>query len=115
MTQTRADQIDAAFRRFHVDNPHVWTLFERFALQVIARGFENYSADAIFHRIRWHIDIETTDAACKLNNNFTPYYARLFHRRHPEHSGFFRNRVQKSQQKPAVDPDKQFFLSPSTP
>lgn len=114
MNETRADQIEAAFRRFHVDNPNVWVLFERFTFEAIAAGMTSYSSAAIFERIRWHVDIETRDAdPVKLNNNYRAYYARLFHRRHPGHAGFFRNREQTSKERPAADPDRQFFLSPS--
>lgn len=51
MNETRADQIEAAFRRFHVDNPNVWVLFERFTFEAIAAGMTSYSSAAIFERI----------------------------------------------------------------
>lgn len=113
MTETRADQLDAAFRRFHVDNPRIWVLFERFAFEVIHAGHEHYSSSAIFERIRWEIAIATRDPdGCKLNNNHRAFYARLFHQRYPQHKGFFRNRVQTSKEQPPADPEKHFFLSP---
>lgn len=112
MTETRAEQLDAAFRRFHVDNPRIWELFERFALAAIQAGRTSYSSAAIFERIRWHLEIETRDPDCKLNNNHRAFYARLFHQRYPQHAGFFRNRVQKSHEQPAMEPDRHFFLSP---
>lgn len=88
----RQQQISARFIAFHRENPVVFKLFKRFALMAIFRGWKNYSSDAIMHRLRWHLDIETTGEPFKINNNFTPYYARLFELAQPEHEGFFRKR-----------------------
>lgn len=83
---------------FHTQNPHVYELFKQFTFQVIDAGFENYSVNAIFERIRWHTDIETRGSSFKLNNNHRAYYARLFHHDHPEHDGFFRTRYVSPQE-----------------
>lgn len=80
------------FERYHADNPQVYQLFKKFAWQVIGRGFKNYSARAIAHRIRWHTSIETQGDEFKINNNYTSAYARMFEREYPEHRGFFRKR-----------------------
>lgn len=112
MMDTRAEQLEAAFRRFHVDNPRIWQLFEKFALEVSRTGRRHYSSAAIFERIRWHIEIETSDGECKLNNNHKPFYSRLFHQRHPELGKFFLHREMTTKNKPAVEPEKHFFLSP---
>ena len=77
---------------FHQDNPHVYELFERFAFQAIQAGFKNYSANAVFERIRWHTDIETQGSGFKLSNNHRAYYARYFHTRNPDYDGFFRTK-----------------------
>lgn len=90
--RTRADQIFASFVRFHVANPRVWALFKRFAFEAILSGRENYSSDCVCHRIRWNSDIETSGSDVKINNNFTAYYARMFHCKYRRHDGFFRNR-----------------------
>jgi len=89
--RTRADKIREEFERFHADNPMVWDLFQRFSLEVVESGRKHYSASAIFERIRWHVEIETT-GEFKLCNNYRAYYARLFHQHHPNLAGFFRNR-----------------------
>jgi hypothetical protein len=110
---SRADQIFSAFASFHSANPAVWILFERFALQLIAAGRENYSSNGIFERIRWHIDTEITSLGeIRLNNNFRAYYARLFHVAHPQHDGFFRNRKRTSEDRPGSDNDEQEFVGP---
>jgi hypothetical protein len=112
MIKSRADQIEAAFLRFHEANPIVWDLFERFALQAIAAGRHGYGSAAIFERIRWHMAIETVGEPIKLNNNYRAYYARMFAAKHPEHAGFFRCRKRTSIERPPGRPDRQVFVAP---
>jgi hypothetical protein len=79
------------------ENPGIWALFERFTLEAIAAGMSHYSADAICHRIRWHVEIEVRDASgFKVNNNHVAFLARRFEKKHPAHRGFFRLRVRRS-------------------
>lgn len=81
-----------AFRAFHLRNPHVYSLFERFALEAASAGREKIGARLIWERMRWYLRFETTDRAergLKLNDHYPPYYARMFLRRHPELEGFF--------------------------
>lgn len=85
--------LEQAFQRFHAANPEVYDLFDKFAQEVRQAGHKRYSADAVFHRIRWYTDVETKDEApFKLNNNYTPYYARLWQKNNPNPPGFFRTR-----------------------
>jgi len=77
---------------FHKANPQVYELFKRFTFEALRSGRKNYSANAIFERIRWHSEIETQGDDFKLNNNHRPYYARLFMHDYPEYDGFFRTR-----------------------
>ena len=109
--RTRADQILTAFENFHNKNPDVWRLFKKFALQAISTGREHYSSNAIFERIRWHVEIENRGDEVKLNNNFRAYYARLFHLAHLEYDGFFRNRKLTSESIDAYEQDIQVFDS----
>ena len=84
--------------QFHKDNPHVYDLVERFTFDVIKRGYDNYSINSVFERIRWHTDVETkSDQPFKLSNNHRAYYARLFMAYNPSHSGFFRVRKFRSE------------------
>lgn len=108
--KTRADQILDAFERFHVENPEVWRLFRRFSLNAHNVGRQHYSAKAVFERIRWHIEIETSGGDVKLNNNFTAHYARMFHLYRPDLDGFFRNRKLTSEAESAADGDRQVFI-----
>ena len=67
-------------------------LFERLSLQVRARGFERYSARAIFHRMRWEEQIEKGNREFKIDNNHSAALARWFIARHPELPDFFETR-----------------------
>jgi len=95
---TRADEIERAAQDYVLDNPHVWRHFVRFARQAARSGRKHYSARAIFHRIRWHLEVEVEgDHEFKINNNFSAVFARWFHRTHPQHDGFFRLRARVSE------------------
>ena len=86
------------FMEFHKKNPHVYELFKRYTKAAMSTGRQSYSAYAIFERIRWHTDIETNEAlGFKLNNNYRPYYARLFAANYPQYANFFSTRVLSSE------------------
>ena len=110
--RTRADQIREAFEQYHSDNPQIWELFEKYTLATISRGHEHYGSSSVFERIRWHFAVDTKGPEAKevkINNNFKPYYARMFHTTHPQHDGFFRNRELNSERKLPEDPNRQVF------
>ena len=81
--------LEQAFREFHEANPHVYALFRELASEVIRAGRVRFSARTIWHRMRWYAAFETTDEEFKLNNNHSPYYARLWLKDHPQYPGFF--------------------------
>lgn len=104
---SRAEQIFDRFVEFHRQNPEVWRLFERFALQAAAAGRSRYGAAAIVERVRWHIEVETKGDAVKINNDFRAYYARMFMVAHPG-LDLFEIRRRVSADKPAYDVDLSF-------
>ncbi len=78
------------FDRFHAANPWVWERFEKYTLELIARGVKHYGSKTIWEHMRYMHDLQTESTdGLKLNNNYTPYYARLFKQEHPGHSDFF--------------------------
>lgn len=79
----------------------VCRLFERFAFDVIGRGFDHYSSDAILHRLRWHAQIEQGDREFKVNDHYSAPLARWFMRRNPRHQ-IFELRLRKRDQFKAV-------------
>ena len=88
-TLIRIRRLEAAFAKFHAENPHIYELFKRFAWEAIRAGRRKFSARMIFHRMRWYTNVETNDPNFKINNNHSPYYARMWMVDHPEYPGFF--------------------------
>lgn len=108
---TRLDEMRSQVKAFHLEHPEVWDLFVRFTTNRISKGFVNYSAKAIFERIRWEVDSVGGDGTYefKLNNNWPSFYARRFMRMYPEYDGFFKTRRQTSKE------DCPTQMSPLTP
>ena len=84
-----------AWSEFHAANPHVYDLIEQFAFDVIRAGYRRFGMQSIIERVRWFTLMESEGDRFKINNNFEPYYARLFMARNPQHDGFFRTRKLK--------------------
>jgi len=79
------------FLLFHRANPHVYPIVERIAVNALHQGRKHYGCKAIFERIRWHTDTQTEDpTGLKLQNNYTPYYARLVALVRPDLAHLFR-------------------------
>lgn len=98
----RDEAMAARFAAIDAANPEMWHLFERFAWVMIRRGFSHYSARAVLHRVRWETATPLEDASqYKINNNWSPYYARKFHRVYPKYDGFFRNRTSRADESDA--------------
>lgn len=60
----------------------VAAMFEQYAVQLIAAGFDRYSSDAILHRIRWTHHVERGDRDFAVNNNWSAPLARWFIAKH---------------------------------
>ena len=103
--KTRKDELEESALKFHQQHPQVWVLFVKFTREMASRGFRNYSAYAIFERIRWETDEADVDgkSTFKVNNNHRPYYARWYMQSFPEHEGFFRIRELTSEERLASD------------
>lgn len=72
-------------------NPLVWEYFVLFTFEMIEKGYKRIGSKMIFERIRWETMIKGDPF--KVNNNYTPYYARKFEREYPQHKGIFSKRV----------------------
>jgi hypothetical protein len=85
------------FATFHTANPHVYTLFKRFAFEAIEAGRTKLSSQLIIERIRWEASVVTkrTDGY-KINDHYKPFYSRMFMSEYPEFSGFFETRERRS-------------------
>lgn len=94
--------IEADFWRFDRENPKVYRLIVNLARTVRAAGYETYSMDAIFHRLRWHYNIEhKSKEPFKLDDHFTSFYSRLIMSREPDLCDFFVIRKQRSKKRAA--------------
>jgi hypothetical protein len=85
--------LEKKFYIFHRDNPRVYELFKKFTKQVIDRGYLRHSARDIIHRIRWETTIVTSDEEFKINDHYSPYYARMWMNDHPQYPDFFATRT----------------------
>lgn len=84
--------IDARARRFHEQNPEVFQLFARFALEAARAGRRRIGAKAVWERIRWENPVATNGKPYRLNNSFTAWYARRFVVEYPQHRRLFEMR-----------------------
>ena len=86
-------RMEAAFWEFHLENPVIYELFDKFTRQSIAAGRKHFSHVIVVERIRWATMVETIHKDdFKINNNHRAYYARLWMRNNPSYEGFFRTR-----------------------
>ena len=85
--------IEQAFRQYIADNPDVYTLFELLAIGWISDLWLNgvaydkvrISSKDIIHQIRWHHRIDVITKDFKINDAFSPLFARLFLERNPRY------------------------------
>jgi len=87
--------LEKKFEEYHAENPQIYELFKKFSDDVCVSGLTKYSANAIFERIRWYVDIETNGDKFKINNNYRPYYARKLMKDDNKFKGFFEVRELK--------------------
>jgi len=106
MSESRQDQLRNECKKFHKAHPEVWMAFVRLTQSRIDKGFQHYSARAIFHQIRWEQEKPEyeTGQEFKLNDHHSPFYARRFNRMYS--TDLFRLRRQISQDAPATDLDE---------
>ena len=80
----------AAFEDFHRSNPHVYRTLVRLAREwVNETGARKLGIKSLYEVARWRLAIETSDAEYRLNNSYTPFYARLLMAENPELDGLF--------------------------
>ena len=91
---THKQTIKEAWWEFHKNNPEIYDLFEKETKRAIARGRKKLSSKMIINFIRWNIYVETTTQGeeYKINDAYTPYYARLFEHYNPKYKGVFNKR-----------------------
>ena len=71
------------FVRFHNKNPHVYHLFNKYAVEAFLAGNKKFSHWLIMNRIRWDSLVKTDGAKYKIPNEHIAFYARLWMKRTP--------------------------------
>jgi hypothetical protein len=82
----------ARFAEYHAQNPQVYEVLRRFALEAKAAGRERLSINMLHERARWFTTVEEIGGDYKLNNNWRPFYSRLLMTNEPSLAGFFQIR-----------------------
>jgi len=77
----------ANFKRFHEDNPRVFHQVVRYADQQ-REIRKHYSIEIIINVIRFWTDLDSVGEPFKINNNYKPYYSRMY-MQYRECKGFF--------------------------
>lgn len=76
------------FLDFHRNHPEVYEEYKKGILDAFRSGKDLYSIYALRENDRW-------DCKRKINNNHSPYYARIFVEEYPQYKSFFRLRTVK--------------------
>jgi hypothetical protein len=95
IAQENRDQFPEEFLDWLRDNQHIWVGFVSEASKVINAGFQHYSARTIIHVLRHHSALAERGSEWKINNNVSPYLARLFALCYPQHKDLFEYRITK--------------------
>lgn len=97
MAHMNVAQFTPEFMAYLPDNLHVYAAFEREAMRVVRKGFKHYSARTLIEVLRHHSALEDESGkAWKLNDHFTPGWARLFALMNPDHAKLFEFREAKA-------------------
>ena len=86
--------MNKTFEQYDKENPEIWIYFRKYAFEAKRKGFKNYGAKGIFELIRWHTGVSGNDKF-KINNIYTPDYARKMMKEFPQFEGFFRIKERK--------------------
>lgn len=78
------------WRAFHARNPQVYELLRAKALYAVRRGHKRLGLRTIWEALRWDLTVQVDSADdFKLNDHYTPFYARELMAREPELAGVF--------------------------
>jgi len=94
LTDEADTPVKQLFLRFHDMNPEVFDKFCEFTLLAIReKHFHHYGSMGIIQQIRWDTGVTSKwPTGFKIDNNWSPFYSRMFEAVYPEYRGFFRMR-----------------------
>lgn len=97
LTLFGGETIADRFAKFHAENPRVYLLFKRFALQLIEEHkFNKIGARMVIERVRWECYTGSKDdKGFKINNYYIAHYARMFQKEFPQYQEHFETRELK--------------------
>ena len=84
------------FMDYHRQHPWIYESLRSLALEAKAQGKTRIGMMALVNQIRWSDARGSTTDDWKMNNNYTPDYARLLMVQEPELTGMFEVRGQAS-------------------
>jgi hypothetical protein len=90
------DKLEADWEAAKAEQPDLMERMAELAREARRRGFERWSADALFHVMRWETGLSTGgELGLKVNNNHTALASRDLMALYPDLSGFFETRERK--------------------
>ena len=89
--------IDAAFLRFHGENPHIYAELVKLCRQARQQGHGKIGMKMLWEVMRWNLwlQVKTDDEEFRLNNIYTSRYARLIMKNEPGLENIFNLRALK--------------------
>ncbi len=91
------DKLEAAWEAAKAEQPELMERMAELAREARRRGFERWSADALFHVLRWETGLSTGgELGLKVNNNHTALASRDLMAAYPDLHGFFETRERKA-------------------
>lgn len=91
------ETIQERFEAFHAANPHVYVALRNLAVSYKRAGARHGGMKMLFEVLRYRSALRTQGDPYKLNNVFTPLYARLLMEREAELAGFFELRERRAE------------------
>ena len=85
------------FNTWNKENPIIWELFQKFALEAIDRKVNKLSHWLIINRIRWETFVKTTGHDYKISNDYIAFYARLWKEKYPQYAFLFSTKKMKDE------------------
>ena len=93
--------LERDFRAFHERNPQVYDELVRLAREAKRAGAKKLSTRMLWEVMRWnqrsYLTTDDPGSEYRLNDHYTPYYARLIMDSEPDLAGFFEVRSLKSE------------------
>ena len=69
------------------DNPDLWEMFVKYSVSLGVRN-KKFSSAGVFHLMRYETLLKENNSAFKLDQNWSPYYARKFIEDYPQYCVF---------------------------